>query len=531
MSPHLSLSLRAKLGASCGVPCVSALKSVSARGGGARIQTVHLLPLTSRRAFCSDSNGFSSRCHRADVRCSASQSDASLPAQASTEGAAFKTLQSSLASLDADFFSSLPRDLRVDVSITGMPFKRLKNRTSAWQFPSLRFPSLPMLGDSLVHSPSRLPTTPSPSLSHSRTPIFSSLCHLSLGRRLRAAGRTLTGSCSDALLPLPPLSFFCTLSRSSLLPLLPLFFLSFFSFSLFFSRLSPPPSLISSPASAWQEAESSRQEVDRHGGIRTGQGCSVKTAAGRRVTGMGAYAQGKAAQVRGDGSEMGERNEKGCFWGEVVNRGPLSQWKEQQREGGPQSWFPIRTGHDFRSASKVETAAAGRRPRYAQGTTFEAPQKWKQQQREGKAAHRHGFPYAPGKAAQVRKGASPLYPSSLSLLSIPPLCPSSLCRDHINPLSCQLGKAMVAAGEAVAAGCNDDGASKFDAVRTFKLGPLTVDITPSKALTGAAVAAAFAAVSWQLVSGLQAVDESSLAYANDKALTLALVSELRMILV
>ncbi|CAI7776096.1 unnamed protein product [Closterium sp. NIES-53] len=81
---------------------------------------------------------------------------------------------------------------------------------------------------------------------------------------------------------------------------------------------------------------------------------------------------------------------------------------------------------------------------------------------------------------------------------------------------------MVAAGEAVAAGCNDDGASKFDAVRTFKLGPLTVDITPSKALTGAAVAAAFAAVSWQLVSGLQAVDESSLAYANDKALTLAL---------
>ncbi|CAI7834586.1 unnamed protein product [Closterium sp. NIES-53] len=351
-----------------------------------------------------------------------------------------------------------------------------------------------MLGDSLVHSPSRLPTTPSPSLSHSRTPIFSSLCHLSLvslsppfvcspgnagqeaesssiagqGRRLRAAGRTLTGSCSDALLPLPPLSFFCTLSRSSLLPLLPLFFLSFFSFSLFFSRLSPPPSLISSPASAWQEAESSRQEVDRHGGIRTGQGCSVKAAAGRRSTGMGAYAQSKAAQV--------------------------SQWKEQQREGGPQSWFPIRTGHDFRSASKVETAAAGRRPRYAQGTTFEAPQKWKQQQREGKAAHRHGFPYAPGKAAQ-------------------------------------LGKAMAAAGEAVAAGCNDDGASKFDAVRSVKLGPLTVDITPSKALTGAAVAAAFAAVSWQLVSGLQAVDESSLAYANDKALTLALVSELRMILV
>ncbi|CAI5988501.1 unnamed protein product [Closterium sp. NIES-65] len=88
----------------------------------------------------------------------------------------------------------------------------------------------------------------------------------------------------------------------------------------------------------------------------------------------------------------------------------------------------------------------------------------------------------------------------------------------------QLGKAMAAAGEAVAAGCTDDGASNFDPVKTFKLGPLTVDVTPSKALTGAAVAVAFSVVSWQLVSGLQAVDESSLAYANDKALTLALVS-------
>ncbi|CAI5508185.1 unnamed protein product [Closterium sp. Naga37s-1] len=86
----------------------------------------------------------------------------------------------------------------------------------------------------------------------------------------------------------------------------------------------------------------------------------------------------------------------------------------------------------------------------------------------------------------------------------------------------QLGKAMAAAGEAVAAGCTDDGASNFDPVRTFKLGPLTVDVTPSKALTGAAIAAAFAVVSWQLVTGLQAVNESSLAYANDNALTLAL---------
>ncbi|CAI5531627.1 unnamed protein product [Closterium sp. Naga37s-1] len=86
----------------------------------------------------------------------------------------------------------------------------------------------------------------------------------------------------------------------------------------------------------------------------------------------------------------------------------------------------------------------------------------------------------------------------------------------------QLGKAMAAAGEAVAAGCTDDGASNFDAVRTFKLGPLAVDVTPSKALTGAAIAAAFAVVSWQLVTGLQAVDESSLAYANDNALILAL---------
>ncbi|CAI5470067.1 unnamed protein product [Closterium sp. Yama58-4] len=88
----------------------------------------------------------------------------------------------------------------------------------------------------------------------------------------------------------------------------------------------------------------------------------------------------------------------------------------------------------------------------------------------------------------------------------------------------QLGKALTAAGEAVSVGCTDDGASDFNPVRTLTLGPLTVDVTSSKALTGAAVAVVFGVVSWALVSGLQAVDESSLAYANDNALALALVS-------
>ncbi|GJP44925.1 hypothetical protein CLOM_g4325 [Closterium sp. NIES-68] len=289
MSPHLSVSLRASLSASSGAPCACALQSVSARSG-IRAQTVPSLTRTCRRADASVSSGLKSRSRRAGVSCSANQSDASLPAQASAEGAAFKTLQSSFSSLDPDFFSALPRNLQVDLK--DAVFDLTNGNVAAECGPAVSA-SLSALAAALTAADG------SPA----------------------AAAAAAVARLADAAAKLPP-------------------------------------------------AGRERAVLGRR--LR---------AAGRRFTGMGGYAQGKAAQ---------------------------------------------------------------------------------------------------------------------------------------------LGRAMAAAAQAVSVGCADDGASNFDPVRRLQLGPLTVDVTPSKALTGAGVAAAFAVVSWQLAAGLQAVSEDSLAYANDNALTLAL---------
>ncbi|OVA16309.1 hypothetical protein BVC80_6205g3 [Macleaya cordata] len=57
--------------------------------------------------------------------------------------------------------------------------------------------------------------------------------------------------------------------------------------------------------------------------------------------------------------------------------------------------------------------------------------------------------------------------------------------------------------------------------RMLKFGDLQVELTPTKANIGAAIAFGFGILSWELSQGIQSIPESSLQYANDNALVLA----------
>ncbi|KAK1266235.1 hypothetical protein QJS04_geneDACA000072 [Acorus gramineus] len=57
--------------------------------------------------------------------------------------------------------------------------------------------------------------------------------------------------------------------------------------------------------------------------------------------------------------------------------------------------------------------------------------------------------------------------------------------------------------------------------RMLKFGDLQVELTPEKAYIGAGIGFAFGLLSWGLTQGMQNVNENSVQYANDNALSLA----------
>lgn len=86
----------------------------------------------------------------------------------------------------------------------------------------------------------------------------------------------------------------------------------------------------------------------------------------------------------------------------------------------------------------------------------------------------------------------------------------------------KIAKAMIEAGEVLSSGAVNETDEKPDVeTRMFKFGSLQVQLTPSKANIGAAIALVFGFLSWELAQGIQSIPESSLEYANDNALLLA----------
>lgn len=85
----------------------------------------------------------------------------------------------------------------------------------------------------------------------------------------------------------------------------------------------------------------------------------------------------------------------------------------------------------------------------------------------------------------------------------------------------QIGTALIAAGEAVSAGCKpEEGAAVISPTKVFKFGTLQLEISSSRAFTGAAIAVAFGLLSWRLTQSLQYLDGPT-TYANDNATALA----------
>ncbi|PNX71501.1 ammonium transporter, partial [Trifolium pratense] len=87
----------------------------------------------------------------------------------------------------------------------------------------------------------------------------------------------------------------------------------------------------------------------------------------------------------------------------------------------------------------------------------------------------------------------------------------------------KIAKAMIAAGKALSASSTSAIIDKEpkEENRTLKFGALQVEITPTKANIGAAIAFVFGILTWEIAQGLQNTPESSLQYANDNALLLA----------
>ncbi|GAU20565.1 hypothetical protein TSUD_33120 [Trifolium subterraneum] len=87
----------------------------------------------------------------------------------------------------------------------------------------------------------------------------------------------------------------------------------------------------------------------------------------------------------------------------------------------------------------------------------------------------------------------------------------------------KIAKAMIAAGKALSASSTSAIIDKEpkEENRTLKFGALQVEITPTKANIGAAIAFVFAILTLEIAQGLQNTPESSLQYANENALLLA----------
>ncbi|KAK2402609.1 hypothetical protein P8452_08928 [Trifolium repens] len=86
----------------------------------------------------------------------------------------------------------------------------------------------------------------------------------------------------------------------------------------------------------------------------------------------------------------------------------------------------------------------------------------------------------------------------------------------------KIAKAMIAAGRALSSSTSAiiDKEPKEEN-RTLKFGALQVEITPTKANIGAAIAFVFGILTLEIAQGIQNTPESSLQYANDNALLLA----------
>ncbi|WJX12837.1 hypothetical protein P8452_03290 [Trifolium repens] len=87
----------------------------------------------------------------------------------------------------------------------------------------------------------------------------------------------------------------------------------------------------------------------------------------------------------------------------------------------------------------------------------------------------------------------------------------------------KIAKAMIAAGRALSASSTSAIIDKEpkEENRTLKFGALQVEITPTKANIGAAIAFVFGILTLEIAQGIQNTPESSLQYANDNALLLA----------
>lgn len=92
----------------------------------------------------------------------------------------------------------------------------------------------------------------------------------------------------------------------------------------------------------------------------------------------------------------------------------------------------------------------------------------------------------------------------------------------------KIAGAFTTAGETLSAGCTEDPeAAKIDySSRTLKFGSLQVDVTPSSAFAGAAIAALLGALSWQLAVGTSATSGSG----ADVALAVSLQGALSSLL-
>ncbi|CAN1233915.1 hypothetical protein LINPERPRIM_LOCUS4041 [Linum perenne] len=88
----------------------------------------------------------------------------------------------------------------------------------------------------------------------------------------------------------------------------------------------------------------------------------------------------------------------------------------------------------------------------------------------------------------------------------------------------KIAQAMITTGKFLIASSTEETIDKEPMTETkvFKFGALQVAITPAKANIGAALGAVFGILSWELAQGVQSIPESSLQYANDNALLLAL---------
>lgn len=87
----------------------------------------------------------------------------------------------------------------------------------------------------------------------------------------------------------------------------------------------------------------------------------------------------------------------------------------------------------------------------------------------------------------------------------------------------KIAKAMIATGNLLSANPISKAIKEEPSpeTRILKFGDLQVELTPQKAYTGAAVAAVFGLLSWQISQGIQSTPEGSLQYPNDNALDVA----------